>query len=1400
MDKNIEKDVEKNKKLMNAFVLSMLLNLPDMVFVKNADLVYISASKTFANLVGIEDPGEIVGKTDAELFDDKDLAKRYREDDRRLIESGKPMKGYIEPSVSIDGNRGYYQTSKFPLFDEKGYVVGLYAISHDVTKEYKARQNYERELNALFELPKDAMAAALFDITNWRLVDFRIVDGSFQTAANYDSVSNFIKIAAETVVDDEKVRNFYNTLSQESLRKMFEEGKRHLSLEYRRCLPDNNRHWVRVDLHFLLDPVNSNLSIVWIICDIDAQKLAEHALTRAAEWDALTDVYNREATMTHIRNFLNGDGALGTHWLFMIDVDNFKLVNDTFGHQTGDETLVDIASAIRNVFRETDIVGRIGGDEFFALMKYASNPQAATKRAIELVEALQYICSENGIKVDLSGSVGISSYKGDGKTIERLYTEADSALYRAKQAGKNCFAFAELAGIKTPDGATEAQEPISAIHFRTLLENMDATMFQTDIMRDGDIRVSYSSHSLFAKRENSTEKIGTWVEDIWSVIVQEDLDALKGAISNAAMMGKDLDYTCRVCNSEGKMEWRHIRGTHLPDSDEGIHSMIHVATDITKQKQVESKLREKDRIIDFAMRNTDVNMWYVDFEKMECELPPSCQKAHEMPGVETLSNFPQCLFEMGYVREDCIERLRDAYERLHLTGEIVEFDTWFHKKDGSGWWCERNMLSPLVGADGTVTRGIGIGKNVTAEKELEEKFHTFQSYRSLAEKNTMVSARMNLTTGWCGDYANSSAAELKNMFAKTIDGFFEALFNNIPTEEEVQTLPVLSVEYLQAAFARGETSLSLEHRYKLEGGSAVWVRSVLDMMKNPANGDVEALYYAFDINYEKNLNFVVDRLLSADYEFLGLIDVTTKRLMVFGNNMDAPGMARNGGIYDEEIKNVLSGLILEEYCEESIRTMGCAHVINELESKEYYTCSFPARDYAHTKAGRKQWKFSYLNDSKSLILLTRTDITNIYTAERDPLTGLYNKETFYRRTKELLEKNPDCPFILIRFDIDRFKAYNDLCGVKAGDRLLAELGRSARRRTWPQPSVFGRLEADHFVSLIPADNFDIETWHQNQKQFIETAVPGYRLTSSVGIYKVTNRKTDVSLMCDRALLALRTVKDRYTHKLALYDESLREKLMWEQSMTDDMEQALLKEEFILYFQPLVNYKTGVIIGTEALVRWMHPKQGLIPPDDFIPLFEKNGQISKLDAYVWEKSCKYLRDWLDREEKLNIVPISVNISRCDLYDPDLCHKFLGLIKKYDLPCSLLRLEITESAYMEDPKQLIGIVKRLRSMGFTMEMDDFGAGYSSLNMLKDVPVDVLKLDTQFLSENEDNKRATAILSNIVHMALELNLMIIAEGVETKEQADHLLKLECVHMQGYYFGRPMPIEEYEKLILLD
>ena len=411
-------------------------------------------------------------------------------------------------------------------------------------------------------------------------------------------------------------------------------------------------------------------------------------------------------------------------------------------------------------------------------------------------------------------------------------------------------------------------------------------------------------------------------------------------------------------------------------------------------------------------------------------------------------------------------------------------------------------------------------------------------------------------------------------------------------------------------------------------------------------------------------------------------------------------------------------------------------------------------------------------------------------AEVDGLTGLSTLNAFCQKVRSTVKDRPAGSYVIVRWDIDRFKIYKDIYGTTGGDDLIRYIGQ----RYQEKPEWYScHAGTDHFIHLVPIALFNPDETSQIIQDWLDQSKNKYTFVPRIGVYVVDDPELDANIMCDRAQLALLTLKGNYQKNIAYYDHSIRKKLREEQKLIGDMEVALAEGQFHVYLQPQYNHSDGSIVGAEALVRWFHPTRGLIPPNSFIPVFERNGFINKLDTYMWERVCSLLRNWLDQGR--DVVPISVNISRVDIADSSLLLTLNNIVEKYRVPESLLRLEITESAYMDNPEQLITTVNRLRESGFLVEMDDFGSGYSSLNMLKNVPVDVLKLDMKFLSNIDE--RGGNILNSVVRMAHWLGLPVIAEGVETLAQADYLQSVGCQVMQGYYYAKPMPVEDFEKLL---
>ncbi len=409
----------------------------------------------------------------------------------------------------------------------------------------------------------------------------------------------------------------------------------------------------------------------------------------------------------------------------------------------------------------------------------------------------------------------------------------------------------------------------------------------------------------------------------------------------------------------------------------------------------------------------------------------------------------------------------------------------------------------------------------------------------------------------------------------------------------------------------------------------------------------------------------------------------------------------------------------------------------------------------------------------------------------DRLTGLYSREYFYQKVAERLAEDPDTPYAIVCSNVENFKVYNDIFGTKAGDRVLKNIAEAGRALTG-EDGLCARYGADRFLYLQKQEAL---SGCLRQDSFLNKLVNVKDISLKWGVYKITAPSVPVEKMCDRAFLVADSIKGRYNQTVAVYDDVLRDKLLREQAITESMETALAEGQFAVYLQPKYWLKGNILSGAEALARWIHPELGFLSPAEFIPLFEKNGFITRLDRFVWEQTCMLLRRW--RQEGYPAIPVSVNVSRADVYQEDLPETLTNLVERYGIEPQQFHLELTESAYTENPNQIITMVDELRRRGFVIEMDDFGSGYSSLNMLSQVHFDILKLDMKFIQTETAKPGEMSIMRFVVNLAKWLNLSTVVEGAETKAQVERLQDVGCDYAQGYYFSRPLPIPEFEALL---
>ncbi|MFA6936450.1 MAG: EAL domain-containing protein, partial [Bacilli bacterium] len=345
----------------------------------------------------------------------------------------------------------------------------------------------------------------------------------------------------------------------------------------------------------------------------------------------------------------------------------------------------------------------------------------------------------------------------------------------------------------------------------------------------------------------------------------------------------------------------------------------------------------------------------------------------------------------------------------------------------------------------------------------------------------------------------------------------------------------------------------------------------------------------------------------------------------------------------------------------------------------------------------------------------------------DSMLGVYNREAFYRFTEKLLIDNPKMDFSIVCFDIYRFKLYNDLFGVSAGDELLKKVAKVIKDSI-PKNATYGKFYADHFIACIPSKAMDFDALDKQINKVIKNEKYGFDIKLKFGIYKIEDKTISVDKMSKWANMALDKINDKKDVNVVYFDEELKNRIQDEKDIMTDFEQAIKMHQFLVYLQPIYSISRDAIVGAEALVRWNHPSKGLLLPGKFISILEKNDIITELDYYVWEEVCKFIQK--RKKEGKEDLSISVNVSRLELYDPNFVSNIKQLLDKYDVTPQQFKLEITETLYAESPEQFLGSIAELQKMGFQVLMDDFGSGYSSLNVLRDLPVDAIKIDLRFL----------------------------------------------------------------------
>ncbi|WP_080800522.1 putative bifunctional diguanylate cyclase/phosphodiesterase [Arabiibacter massiliensis] len=483
------------------------------------------------------------------------------------------------------------------------------------------------------------------------------------------------------------------------------------------------------------------------------------------------------------------------------------------------------------------------------------------------------------------------------------------------------------------------------------------------------------------------------------------------------------------------------------------------------------------------------------------------------------------------------------------------------------------------------------------------------------------------------------------------------------------------------------------------------------------------------------------------------------------------------------------------------------------------------------KGGRKLWvKFAATfideyDEGYQLAYTTMTDVTDFIEAQEtlgdqkrqleqanselervafvDPVTGGFNQTRFDLAARKVIDAAPAGHYAFVSLDLKKFKLLNEINGTECGDRVLRYVHDCLSARL-EEGECVARIAADAFSLLVRADEPEtllarIDDMVQDANSFNRGVERPYYLSFTVGVYLVEDKGLSLTIVRDRANVARNSAKeagDTRHYTCAFYSDVDRQNLLREQDVENRMRTALERGEFVAYLQPKQRLSDGAIAGAEALVRWIDPERGLVPPDEFVPFFERNGFIVEVDLCMFEQACALLAAWID--EGRQPVPISVNLSRVHLRETDFLAPYERIRERYGVPTELLEFELTETLVFEDPETFAGVIDAMHAHGYRCSLDDFGSGYSSLNVLKDLDVDTLKLDRAFFSqEGVADKRGWDVVESVVDLAKKLELETVAEGVEDAVQAQRLADMRCDLLQGYVFSRPVPVDEFERLL---
>lgn len=654
----------------------------------------------------------------------------------------------------------------------------------------------------------------------------------------------------------------------------------------------------------------------------------------------------------------------------------------------------------------------------------------------------------------------------------------------------------------------------------------------------------------------------------------------------------------------------------------------------------------------------------------------------------------------------------------------------------------------------------------------------------------------NISQGICLSFAGKRD-ELECQSEESIDTYIQRVSEMISMPESREHFcQVFSQQNMLRLFTEGTASLSMEAAffYSEEQQPCV-LRINVDMACNSFSGEIEGVLHFTDVTVAYLIENVPQKIYQKDYENIIIIDAKREKM-----------------IKTDVLSSVISDYLKKEEAYEGYRSYSSHRAVVESERERFKKCVELStikeglrkdKQYFFTihetdKTGEvrlKRYSYIYIDERIDIIVGAREDITEF--SEKDVLTGGYNRRGFLRITERLLNEVPDrTKYAVLFFNVKNFKAVNELFGVESGDVVLQNIFRTLTYSKL-SPVITSRVESDHFVCLVENKNLDFEELTSVcDNKFVKDG-KCMNLIIRCGIFYVEEKPMKISGMIDRAKLAKRYITDEYVQPYMVYDHSMQVAYIDKAKLAGELQEGIAKEQFKVYYQPVIDTKTEKIASAEALIRWIHPDKGFISPALFIPALEENGHISELDFYALKNVWQFINDRCENNKF--VVPISVNLSWMDFYDEIMMEKILKEMDRFreNGREHMARFEITETSYAAIRENRSGILESLRIKNAKILLDDFGSGFSSFGMLQDYDFDILKIDMSFIRKIGENPKTKSIVHSIIGMAHEIGIKTVAEGVETEEQVSFLRQSGCDYIQGYYYSKPLPEEEFVEFL---